>query len=153
MSKIVSFRIGKGKTSRPSEEEEWVKKYLELEIKLPEKVTEEGFKEALSRAEQIIDEWLHAPEVGYIPKVDLADIEKLPWISYKTHQPCTEPDEAGWIWADPSKHSEEHQKIVADLAKAIEKAPKKKFQLGNLVFTFSGPKEDKKLFISRRKTK
>ncbi|MEM3622797.1 MAG: hypothetical protein QXR76_03385 [Candidatus Bathyarchaeia archaeon] len=51
MSKIVSFRIGKGKTAKvPESEMDFVRKYLELEIRLPEQFTEEGFHEALLRA-------------------------------------------------------------------------------------------------------
>ena len=154
MSKIVEFRIGKGITQRvPGSETEHTRKYLEVTVRLPEQITEEGFHEALARAEQIIDEWLHSVEIGYIPKIDIADVEKLPWMSYQTHEPCTKPDEAGWIWADPTKHSEENAKIVAELVRAIERSPKNKFQLGNMVYTFSGPKEGKRMFISRRKTK
>jgi hypothetical protein len=152
MSKIVSFRIGKGKTSRPSEEvEEWVRKYLELEIKLPEQFTEEGFQEALLKAEYLIDNFLGAPEVeaAKIPTIDIAEINSLIWMSYKTKQPCTKPDEPGWTFSDPARHEPNKQKIVQQLAETIAKA-KNKLQLGTMIYTFSGPKEDPKLFISRR---
>jgi len=90
-----------------------------------------------------------APETG-IPKVDLAEIAELPWISYKTKQPCASASEPGWIFNDPSKLSKETQRYVFDeLVKTIEGAGGK-IQLGDMLFTFSGPPDDKKMFISRR---
>lgn len=152
MSKIISFRMGKGRTVRPTEGEEWIRKYLELEIRLPEQFTEEGFLEALTRAEYYIDNFLGAPEVeaAKIPQIDIAEINSLIWMSYKTKEPTTRPDEPAWTFTDASRHPPEKQKIVKQLAEAVEKAPKNKLELGTMVFTFSGPPEDKKLFISRR---
>ena len=152
MSKILSFRMGKGRTVRPSEGEEWIRKYLELEIRLPEQFTEEDLHEALTRAEYLLDSWLEATEVqaGAIPQLDIGEINALIWMSYKTKQPCTKPDEPGWIFSSAERHPPDSQKAVQKLAEAIEKAPQNKLELGNVQYTFSGPKEDPKLFISRR---
>ena len=152
MSKIVEFTMGKGRTVRPSEGEEWIRKYLELEIRLPEQFTEEGLNEALMRAEYLLDSWLEATEVqaGAIPQLDIGEINALIWMSYKTKQPCTKPDEPGWIFSSAERHPPDSQKAVQKLAEAIEKAPQNKLELGNVQYTFSGPKEDPKLFISRR---
>jgi hypothetical protein len=151
LSKIAEFRIGKGVTQRiPGSETEHTRKYLELLVRLPEQMTEEGFQEALLKAESLLDSWLEQQEPPQIPQLDIAEVQSLPWVSYQTKQPCQKPDEAGWVFADPSRHEGEKQKIVNELATAIEKAPKNKLQLGDMLYTFSGPKEDKKLFISRR---
>jgi len=149
MSKIERFTIGKG-TTRKVSEMEYDRKFLQLEIRLPEQFTEEGFHEALMRAEYLIDSFLGQPSVPQIPQLDIAEVQSLPWVSYQTKQPCTKPDESGWVFRDSSRHTEEKQKTISELASAIEKAPKNKLELGDTVYTFSGPKEDAKLFISRR---
>ena len=153
MSKIVRFRMGKGKTEKiPDAEYEFTRKYLEVEVELPQQITEEGFQEALMHAEYLIDQWLEAPEVeaAKIPQLDTAEINSLTWTSYKTKEPTPKPDEPAWTFTSPERHPPEKQKIVKQLADAVEKAPKNKLELGNMLYTFSGPPEDKKLFISRR---
>ena len=59
---ITEFRIGKGRTGRLGEAEEWERGYLELTVRLPEWFTEEDFLEALSRAEELVDRWLKEKE-------------------------------------------------------------------------------------------
>lgn len=76
MSEIRSFRMAKSK-STPNKNEEWTKKSLELEIILPENVTEETFQESMVRTEQIIDDWLKVRETKQTPQVDLADIKMM----------------------------------------------------------------------------
>jgi hypothetical protein len=145
--------MGKGKTEKiPNAEYEFTRKYLELEVELPQQSTEKDFQEALMRAEYLLDSWLEAPEVeaAKIPQIDIAEVNSLIWMSYKTKEPTTRPDEPAWTFTDASRHPPEKQKIVKQLAEAVEKAPKNKLELGTMVFTFSGPPEDKKLFISRR---
>jgi len=144
--------MGKGRTTRPSEGEEWIRKYLELEIKLPEQFTEKEFQETLIRSEYLLDQWLGSVEVeaGAIPQLDIGEIDSLVWMSYKTKQPCTKPDEPAWTFTNPTRHQPEKQKIVSELISALEKDPQNKLELGNVLYTFSGPKEDPKLFISRK---
>jgi len=84
-----------------------------------------------------------------IPKLDQAEIEALPWTSFKTKGLATK-GEAGWIW-----RSLENAK---ELAKAIEKLEQEKpervksvsLQLGDMEYKFSGPE---KQFIARRPVK
>jgi len=151
-AKIRRLVVGRGITTRPGESEEWVKRYYELELEIPANFTQESFEEARLKAEAMISQWLSEVEVEPIPQLDVAEIQSLPWVSYQTHQPCTKPEEAGWVFTDPSKHDEDKRKVVRDLALAIDRAPKNKLEIGGMLYTFSGPKEDKKLFISRRKT-
>ncbi|MEM2291682.1 MAG: hypothetical protein QXX41_00230 [Nitrososphaerota archaeon] len=151
MSKIERFKLGKGVTSKiPGTEYEFTRKYLEVEVKLPEQLTEEGFHEAVLKAEYLLDQHIQPTETEAIPKLDIAEIQSLPWTSYQTKQACTRPDEAGWIWSDPSRHEEGKMEVVKNLNAAIERAPKHKLQLGDMIYTWSGPKEDPTLFISRR---
>lgn len=152
MSKVVEFRMGKGRTSKPEGVEEWNRKYLEVTIRLPEQYTEEDFHVALTRAEYEIDQWLEAPEAG-IPELDIAEINSLPWISYQTKQACTKPDQAGWIFSAATRHTVQQQPVVGELREAIGKAPKGKLQLGNVLYSFSGPEDNPKLFISRKPVK
>lgn len=138
---IVEFKIGKGRTLRPSEAEEWTRKYLEITVKL---TTEEEFHDALLRAEQIIDQWLAAPEVGSIPEIDLARVNRLVWTRYSDRSRAEKPDEAAWTFADPARH--EDKAVVKALIEAI-KASGGKLRVGNVEFSLSGKE---KQFISRR---
>lgn len=133
MSKIASFRIGKGRTVRPSEGEEWVRKYLELEIRLPEQFTEEGFHEALLRAEQIIDQWLESPEVGAtkIPQLDIAEINALPWKN-RSREPA-KPSEFAWLFGPGSQSGTE--KGAEKLVEAIKASKDGKLVLGDMEYT------------------
>jgi hypothetical protein len=151
-AKIRRLVVGVGTTKRPSESEEWVKRYYEIELEIPEAFTQESFEETRVKVEAMILQWLQFPEVeaAKIPQIDIAEINSLTWMSYKTKEPTTRPDEPAWTFTDASRHAPEKQKIVKQLAEAVEKAPKNKLELGNMLYTFSGPPEDKKLFISRR---
>jgi len=149
VSRIEKFVIGKGVTSRPSEAEEWTRRYLELTVRLPEETSERDFYESLLRAERIIDDYLSQMETLAIPSLDIAEVQQLPWTSYQTKQPCTRPDESGWILSDPGRHEAEKQGVVKELRRAIEKAPNQKLVLGEMLYTLSG---QEKQFITRRKT-
>lgn len=144
--------VGKGKTIKPSEAEEWIKTYYEIEVEIPETYTRETLEEIRYQTIQLIDSWLESGVEG-MPKLDIAEIQSLPWTSYQTKQPCTKPDEAGWIWSDPSRHDKDKMELVKNLNMAIERAPRHRLQLGDMIYTWSGPKEDPKLFISRRPSK
>jgi len=140
VSRIVEFKVGKGKTPNGP------LKTLELTVRLPEQLTEEGLHEAMIRAEALIDQWLEV-ETPIIPQLDIGEIQSLPWISYRAKAPCTKHDESGWIFTDVNKHIPEKQSIVRELILALEKADKHKLELGMMIYTFSG-KENQ--FISRR---
>lgn len=146
MSKIESFTIGKGKTTKPhADAEEWNKKYLEVTMRLPENSTEETLQEALVKAEQIIDNFLGQVDVSSIPDLDIAEINDLPWRTFqKGSQPgSAKPNTAGWIFRNdqtPGTH---------DLAGAIEKAGGS-LELGEWAYKFSG-KDDALINRSRKK--
>jgi len=145
LSRIVSFRIGKGKTARPGEEEEWLRKYLELEIKLPEQFTEEGFWEAVTKAESMIDQFLQAPEVPAIPKIDPASLEALPWKN-RNKEPA-KPGEFAWLFGPGSVSGTEAG--AEELVKAIKASKNGKLVLGDMEYSLV--KDD--AFIQRRPLK
>lgn len=55
---IVSFKMGKGQTVPDTRADVWKKEYLEFEVKLPNKATEQDLRDALMHTEEIIDSWL-----------------------------------------------------------------------------------------------
>lgn len=132
MGKIASFRIGKGRTVRPSEGEEWVRKYIELEIVLPEQSTEKGFREALLRAEQLIDSWLEAAEAeaSKTPQLDVSELNALPWKNPK-REPA-KPGEFAWLFGPGSQSGTE--KGAEKLVEAIKNAGGK-LVLGDMEYT------------------
>lgn len=141
MLKVVKVRVGKGRTSRPSEAEEWLKEYYELEIEIGD---DKELPVARDFALTQIDSWLAqaptAPE--YIPHLDIAEISELPWKDYKTKQPSTKPDSPAWAFSNADGAEE--------LVKAINASKDGKVQIGNVEFSFSG---DSDQFISRRPVK
>lgn len=144
MSKIVEFRIGKGKTVRPGESEEWIRRYLELTIKLPAKFTEEGFQEALIRAEYLIDNFLGQPETPHIPQLDIAEIDALSW--KKRNKEPAKPGEFAWLFGPGSRDGTEQG--AEQLVKAI-KAAGGKLVLGDMEYSLV--KDD--TFVQRKPTK
>jgi hypothetical protein len=147
MSKIVSFRMGKGRTVRPTEGEEWVRKYLELEVTLPEKLTEEGFHEALLRAEQLIDSWLESAEVGAgaVPSLDPAELDSLPWKNVKKEP--AKPGEFGWLFGPGSVAGSEPG--TEKLVEALRRAKDKTLVIGDMEYSLVKDEA----FIQRRPVK
>lgn len=145
MSKIVEFKIGKGRTSRPSEAEEWTRKYLELTVALPEKMTEESFQESLIRAEYLIDNFLGQPETPHIPQLDIEELNKLPW--KKRNKEPAKPGEFAWLFGPGSVRGTEAG--AEELVKAIKAAKDRKLVLGDVEYSLV--KND--AFIQRRPVK
>lgn len=139
MSRVTKLVVGKGKTLRPTEQEEWIKEYYELEI-----VVDDDHQIDVARANALglIDGWLTKTVLEHqkIPNIDLADLEDHPWTTFKTKESAKE-GEAGWIFSN-TKGAEE-------LVDALKTA-KGKLELGLYEFKFSGA-EDK--FIQRRPLK
>lgn len=136
--------MGRGVTSRPNADEEvWYRSFYEIEAVLDEG---EDPQAARGKLIQLIDSWLsedvNLPTPTEIPKLDIAEINALPWVSYKTKQAVSSSEEAGWIFSN-SKGAEE-------LVKAIRKAKGGKLELGTMLYQFSG---DNNQFISRRPVK
>jgi hypothetical protein len=93
--------VGKGKTSRPCDADEWSKEYYELEASIENSSELEDTKANLAG---LIDGWLspHKPATRETPKkTQLAsqEIEKLPWKTYNSKEDC-KPNEAGWIFTN-----------------------------------------------------
>ena len=154
MPKIIRLVVGRGKTSRPSEQEEWLKRYFEVEMDVTDLTTEDSLDATRLNLEQKLMNWLSEPTPPQLPKLDPSEVaEVLPWTSYHTKKPCTSPTEPGWIFNDPSRLTDDTQRnVFNELAKALEGA-EGKLQLGENLYAFSGPKGDPKLFISKRRVK
>jgi hypothetical protein len=91
--------VGKGKTSRAGDEEEWVKEYYEVEV-----LIEDPAELEVTRANVagLIDGWLSpskpvAKAPRALPQLDPGELAKFPWKTYRAKEPC-KPDEAGWIF-------------------------------------------------------
>jgi hypothetical protein len=138
--KIERIVVGKGKSvPHDGPEGEWSKVYYQLEA-VP--VESEDVQAVRMSLEGILDQWLSVeakPEVE-IPKLDLAELDQLPWTTYKTKEPAKE-GEAGWIFAN-TKGAEE-------LAKAMRKS-EGKLELGAYEYRFSGKEKN---FITRKPVK
>jgi len=144
VSKIV---VGKGKTVPvKGPEGEWLKTFYSVEAEL-----DEGEDPVAARLglEQLLDQWLQGEVTGPedIPKLDLGDLDALPWLTYKTKEPA-KSDEAGWV-KNPEHFSNFDSPVAAELAKALKRAGKK-LELGEYEYSFSGKESQ---FISRRPVK
>jgi len=138
--KVERIVVGKGKSILvDGPDGEWNKVYYELEAVPAEG---EDFQAAKVRLESILDKWLsvEAKPEGEIPKLDLAELDQLPWTTYKTKEPAKE-GEAGWIFAN-TKGAEE-------LVKAMQKC-EGKLELGAYEYRFSGKEKN---FITRKPVK
>jgi len=149
----VRVRVGKGRTIRPGDQEEWIKEYYELEV-----TVEDPSEIATARANMLgtIDAWLNEAVIAEkakadIPKPDLAELENLPWTTYHT-KTRAKPGDAGWM-KNPEffkdVKEEPVRSLAIDLAKAI-KAGGGKLQLGEYEFSLSGENDR---FIGRRPVK
>jgi hypothetical protein len=138
--KVERIVVGKGKSvPRDGPEGEWSKVYYQLEALPAEGEDVQAVKMSL---EGILDHWLSVeakPEVG-VPKLDLAELERLPWTAYKTKEPAKE-GEAGWIFANTNGAEE--------LVKAMQKC-EGKLELGAYEYRFSGKEKN---FITRKPVK
>jgi hypothetical protein len=128
MSKIVEFTMGKGRTVRPSEGEEWVRKHLELTIRLPEQCTDEGFREALTRAEYMIDNWLGEPEAPQVPQFNSEELMKHEWKGKKTGEGQYAKGSVAWGW-------DFQDKFPPEVIKVLEKGP---LMIDNYEFSLVG---------------
>jgi hypothetical protein len=138
--KIERIVVGKGKSvPRDGPEGEWSKVYYQLEAVPAESEDVQAVRMSL---EGILDQWLSVeakPEVE-VPKLDLAELDKLPWTAYKTKEPAKE-GEAGWIFANTNGAEE--------LVKAMQKC-EGKLELGAYEYRFSGKEKN---FITRKPVK
>jgi len=76
-------------------------------------------------------------------EIDPSVLERLPWTPYRSGS------RSGWIWADPTHAKNKgHEDEVAWLKGKLEREGK--FSLGEFEYSFSGPSENPKMFVSRR---
>jgi len=66
-------------------------------------------------------------------------------IPFKPYRPG---EEAGWVFNDPERFSGEQREAIKWLAEKIEREGK--VTVGRFTYTFSGPNENPKRFISRK---
>lgn len=88
--------VGRGKTTRPGDAEEWVREYYEVEVVVGDPAELEVAKANLTG---LISGWLSAATgpPSQLPQLDPDELAKLPWKTYKTKEPC-KPEDAGWIF-------------------------------------------------------
>lgn len=139
--------VGKGRTSRPSDAEEWTKEYYEVEVTIEDPAE---FEVAKANLTGLIDGWLSsrpttaAKPSRQLPQLDPDELAKLPWKTYKNKEDC-KPEEAGWIFRNTQG--------AEALANLIEKQGKgTHVQIGPQKFecSFSG---SEKQFIGRKPVK
>ena len=138
--KIERIVVGKGKSVPVAGPDgEWSKVYYQLEAVPAEGENVQAVRTGL---EDILDQWLsvEAKPEAEISKLDLAELDQLPWTTYKTKEPAKE-GEAGWIFAN-TKGAEE-------LVKAMQKC-EGKLELGAYEYRFSGKEKN---FITRKPVK
>jgi len=137
MAGIVKITVEKGRTFRPGNTEEWIRKVYSIEAEVPESYTRESIEEIRLDLEKIVDTWLsEAPPPKSI--VDPAKLNALPWKPYK------EGHRAAWIFADT--------KGAEQLAEMIRHSEEGKVEIAEFTYRFSGPKENPTMFISRNPT-
>jgi len=83
-----------------------------------------------------------------IPRIDLAELDAAPWLTYKTKQPA-DPGTPAWIYNPAFFEKVELPQVIIELQKALNKSDTKSLQLGDMEYFFSG--EGK--FIGRRPAK
>lgn len=173
MVKIENFTYAKSKSFTDVQSSWTVTKSFGLTVHL-DQYTEESLREAIARAEMLIDEVLNQPEKQNIPNIDLAEIDALPWRNFakgaepgsakKGYVPTTGPnsgsgavpladDRPGWCFRDEgipegSAQAKAISKTISkELAQAIEQAGGK-LEIGEWTFTLKG---DSKNLINRSK--
>lgn len=125
--------VGLGKTYRPSEAEEWERRYFEVEFKIGEEATPEDFAAAKKAGIETILGWLNEP-LAKSPLAELnpAELDKLPWKEYKAGH------RNAWIFANTQG--------AEKLLDAIKSNANGRVEVGGFVYRLSGKERQ---FISR----
>jgi hypothetical protein len=133
--KITKLVVSRGHSVQIEDPKgEWVKTFYTVEAELGESEDLEAARlELVGR----IDGWLGKPvdSIGKALELDPAELEKLPW------KPYQEGHRAAWIFSN--------QQGAEKLAESIRQSSDGKVIVSELSYRFSGPKEDRKMFISR----
>ena len=112
MSKIEKFTILKGVTRKiAGSENDYNRKSLELTVRLPEQYTEQGFHEALARAELLIDGWLGVKAVA-IPMFNSEELMQDQWKGKKLAEGKYAEGTTSWGWDFKDRFSENTLKVL-----------------------------------------
>lgn len=136
--KITKLAVSRGR-SVPTEgpEGEWVKTFYTVEAELGEG---ENLEAVRLKLVDMIDGWLGKPaSVAKALELYPAELDRLPW------KPYHEGHRAAWIFSN--------QQGAQKLAEAIRASSDGRVEIGDFGYRFSGPKEDRGLFISRNPLK
>mgnify|MGYP001073159628 CR=1 FL=1 len=98
---------------------------------MPEQYTEEDLHEAVTRAEYFVDSVIGAPEVGAMPRLDIAEIEKLPW-KKQVGEPA-KPSGFGWLFGPGSRDGTEQG--AEGLVKTIQATKGGKLVIGDMEYS------------------
>ena len=101
--KITRFVVGKGKTIKPSEAEEWFKNYYEIEAEVPQTYTRESIEEIRLQIEAMITDWLskgehESKEKSTVPDFDSEDLMKHAWKGKRIGQGQYTEGSLSWGW-------------------------------------------------------
>jgi hypothetical protein len=88
-----------------------------------------------------------APEQA-IPRIDLDDLDKAGWLTYRTKAPA-EPGKPAWMKNPTYFKGYETPQVVFELVKALKRTRGEKLVLGDMIYEFSGNGK----FISRKPVK
>lgn len=142
--KVTKLVVGKGRTARPSEQEQWIKEFYQLEIELAD---DKELEDARAYGLSLIDNWLsEAPTAPqYIPRLDEAELEELPWQT--RNKELAKPGQ--WAWLFGPESTKGAPEGAQELIKAIEASKDGKLELGAYEYTFSKDRA----FVQRRPVK
>ena len=145
---VTKIVVGKGRSEDRTQGKEgkWLKVFYEIEATLDEGEDPVAAKLGI---EHMLDQWLQGEIVGPEdpPKLDLANLEALPWTTYRTKE-LAEPGHTGWI-KNPRNFPDFDDPVAADLAKTLTRSDGK-LELGEYVYSLSGKE---KQFINRKPIK
>jgi hypothetical protein len=130
--KITEFKLGKGVTRKVlGTENDFNRKYFEVTVKLPQDYEEQDLHQAVTRAEYFLDDIIGAPEVGAIPRFDVASLDALPW-KKRNKQPA-EPGEFAWLFGPGSRDGTEQG--AEWLVKVIQATKDGNLVIGNMEYS------------------
>jgi len=113
MSKIEKFTVLKGVTRKiAGSENDYNRKSLQLEVRLPEQYTEQGFHEAVARAELLIDGWLGVEKPPATPEFNSEELMQHQWKGRKLAEGKYTEGTTSWGWDFKDRFSENTLKVL-----------------------------------------
>jgi hypothetical protein len=117
-AKITEFRLGKGRTDKVGEMD-FVKKYLEITVLLPDQHTEKQLQDAILQTEYLIDNYLGAPEGpqgSQVPEFDTGLLMNHAWKGKKVGESAWDKGSVAWGWDFTDQ-------FPPEVVKVLEKGP------------------------------